>query len=193
MPRTEKQFEQIREEKRDLIKSVALELFAKEGYYNTSISKIARGAKISKGLIYNYFESKEDLIKEIVFDGIDTFIEVFDPNKDGILTDDELEFFIGETFRILKSNTNYWRLYFSLLMQSNVYKLVGRRFLKLIIPLMKTLKNYLEWKGSKNPLVDVRLFAALMDGICLHYVLDPKDFPLDDIKERIFKLFTINN
>ena len=63
-PRTKQQFEDIREEKRSLIMKVALELFAEEGYHNTSISKIASRAGISKGLLYNYFDSKEDLIKD---------------------------------------------------------------------------------------------------------------------------------
>ena len=60
MPRTPEQFEKIREEKRNHIMEVALECFANEGYHSTSISKIAKSAGISKGLIYNYFELNED-------------------------------------------------------------------------------------------------------------------------------------
>jgi len=52
-PRTEQQYEEIRKSKKKLILDTALELFATEGYYPTSISKIAERARISKGLIYN--------------------------------------------------------------------------------------------------------------------------------------------
>ena len=66
-PRTEHQFEQIREARKHDIMVAALELFAAEGFHTTSISKIAARAGISKGLIYNYYSSKEDLIKSIIF------------------------------------------------------------------------------------------------------------------------------
>ena len=83
-PRTEKQYEQIREQKRALILETALRLFADEGFHSTSISKIAKGAGISKGLMYNYFGSKEELLKDIVISGISNLTDTFDPNKDGI-------------------------------------------------------------------------------------------------------------
>ena len=65
-PRTPKQFMEIREEKKTLIMDVALEHFANEGYFTTTINHIARHAGISKGLMYNYFESKEELLTEII-------------------------------------------------------------------------------------------------------------------------------
>ncbi|HRW21852.1 MAG TPA: helix-turn-helix domain-containing protein, partial [Bacteroidales bacterium] len=61
-PRTPEQFEEIRLSKHKLILDTAMKLFASSGYHNTSISKIAKEAGISKGLIYNYFDSKEDLL-----------------------------------------------------------------------------------------------------------------------------------
>ena len=48
MPRTENQFEEIREAKRELIINTALHLFAESGFHTTSIRQIAKKAKISK-------------------------------------------------------------------------------------------------------------------------------------------------
>jgi len=36
-------------------------LFAKNGFNNTSLSKIAEQARVSKGAVYHHFESKEDI------------------------------------------------------------------------------------------------------------------------------------
>ena len=188
-PRTEEQFEVIREEKRKLIKSAALELFANEGYYPTSISQIAKNAGISKGLIYNYFESKEELIREIVFDGFDEVLKAFDPNKDGFLTKEEFIFFIEETFRIVEKNINFWRLYFTIIFQPVVMKLVEHRLMEMLSSFMEVLHGFLQRSGSVNPEADARLFAALLDGVSLHYVLDPEHFPLEEVKNKIIELF----
>ena len=113
MPRTPEQFEKIRKTKRRQIMDAALELFANEGYHSTSISNIAIKAGVSKGLMYNYFESKEELIKAIIDDGLDIIQNLFDPDKDGSLTEQEFDYFVDQTFNILKKNLNYWKLYFS--------------------------------------------------------------------------------
>ena len=82
-PRTEKQFKEIRKDKKKIILDTSLELFAEKGIHSTSISMIAKKAGISKGLLYNYFDSKEELLKEIVFSGMNEIFNLFDPDKDG--------------------------------------------------------------------------------------------------------------
>ena len=67
MPRTEEQLNQIRKDRKQAIMDTALEVFASHGYESTSISMIAKKAGVSKGLMYNYFESKEDLLAHIMW------------------------------------------------------------------------------------------------------------------------------
>ena len=50
-----------REEKTRLIARVALKLFSQKGYQATSVSRIAEGANIGKGTIYEYFATKEEI------------------------------------------------------------------------------------------------------------------------------------
>lgn len=186
-PRTEKQFEEIREERKAQIKEVALEIIFEEGIQNTSISKIAKRAGISKGLMYNYYVSKEQMIQEIIFDGLDLFIQFFDPNRDGILTEEEAKYFIDGVFDILKSNIKYWRLYFSVMLQPKVMILIQDKFIQMMEPFMEIVTAYFERKGSKNPYVEARLVAAALDGIGFHYIVDPDNFPIDEIKQRLYQ------
>ncbi|MBP3949949.1 TetR/AcrR family transcriptional regulator [Bacillus suaedae] len=51
--------------KRQAILEKAVELFGSKGYQQTSIKEIADQLQISKGSVYSYFESKEDLIISI--------------------------------------------------------------------------------------------------------------------------------
>ena len=47
--------------RRELIMEAALEVFSEKGYDGSTIKKIAERAKINQGLIYQHFESKQDL------------------------------------------------------------------------------------------------------------------------------------
>ncbi len=48
------------------IADVALDMFAETGYDSTALDDIARNAGVSKGTIYLYFQSKEDLLVKSV-------------------------------------------------------------------------------------------------------------------------------
>jgi AcrR family transcriptional regulator len=105
-PRTPHQFQEIRDEKRALIMAVALEHFANEGYFKTTIIHIARHAGISKGLMYNYFTSKEELLIAIINKSIEDIAQYFDPNRDGYLSEDEFEMFIRKLFSLIRKKSH---------------------------------------------------------------------------------------
>ena len=63
--------EEQKEQRRQLIIINALELFVKKGYADTKIGDIAKAANMSVGLMFHYFESKEQLYLELVKMGVD--------------------------------------------------------------------------------------------------------------------------
>jgi AcrR family transcriptional regulator len=54
------------EDRRDQIIDAAMQVFAQKGFIRATNKDIAREAGITPGLIYYYFDSKEDLLKTIV-------------------------------------------------------------------------------------------------------------------------------
>jgi len=52
-------------DKRDAILKATLSLVSENGFHGTPMSKIAAEAGVSAGIIYHYFENKEDLIDEL--------------------------------------------------------------------------------------------------------------------------------
>ncbi|NQT78444.1 MAG: TetR/AcrR family transcriptional regulator [Bacteroidetes bacterium] len=189
MPRTPEQFEKLREEKRRQIMDAALELFANEGYHSTSISNIAMQAGISKGLMYNYFESKEELVSSIIDSGIEIMEDLFDPNNDGVLTTDEFDFFVNRSFDALAENLSYWKLYFGIMMQPLVFEIVREKYHKIIEGTLGLLVEYYKKQGVEDPESEAFLFGALMDGISMNYILNPDIFPLEKIKKTIIERF----
>lgn len=189
-PRTPEQFEEIRETTTNKIMEVALELFADEGYYPTSISKIAKKAGISKGLMYNYFESKEELLKAIILHGIESLMEFFDPNKDGILSNDELIHFVKQMVKTLKEHVVYYRLYFSLMTQAPVLKLFENEMWAMFEPFFKTLFEYFEREGYEDPQAEVFFFQSMLDGVGMTYVSDPENYPIDAVENKIISMYS---
>ncbi len=192
-PRTKKQYDDIRKQKKKLIMDTALDLFANEGYYTTSISKIAQKAGIAKGLIYNYFSSKEKLVLEIANRGIEKLIRTFDPDKDGMLTDKEFKFFINENFRMLKENHKYWKLIFAIIMQPAVHHIVIPKYNHLINYYLEITEKYYKEKGYENPKMQAMILGAFIDGISLNYIMNPDAFPIEEIKDYIIKHYTKSN
>jgi len=188
-PKTEEQFEKIRQSRKSLIMQAALELFANEGYHATSISKIAKKAGISKGLLYNYFESKEALIVAILDQGFAELFAYFDINKDGILTKKELAYFVEKSFESLKVNIEFWRFYFRVSRQPEVFPLLKERIEAVMQPTMKMFVRYFQAQGSKQPLMDAMLFGALLDGISMDYVFTPELVPIDKVTKAIIKKY----
>jgi AcrR family transcriptional regulator len=63
---------------RQRIQSVALELFAEQGYEKTSLREIAERLGVTKAALYYHFKSKEDIVSSLVedyFGQIDALIE----------------------------------------------------------------------------------------------------------------------
>lgn len=58
---------------RRLILDAAKELFAKDGFDNVSVRKIASKINYSPAALYRYFKNKENLILSLKFEGMDRF------------------------------------------------------------------------------------------------------------------------
>ncbi|MCU4174781.1 TetR/AcrR family transcriptional regulator [Carboxylicivirga sp. N1Y90] len=188
-PRNDSQNEKIREERKQQILNVALEVFADNGFSSTSIAKIAQKAGISKGLIYNYFESKEELVTSIMIDGFRVMTESFDKDRDGVLTENELHYFIDTSFATLEENIPFWRMYFMVLLQPEVYKLITPQLETILGPFMQTALTYFVNHGYEDPEAELRFFSAMMDGVGLHFILDPENFPIEAVKKKMHNLF----
>lgn len=189
-PRSKEQFEEIREEKKTLIMNVALEHFAREGYYNTTISHIAKHAGISKGLMYNYFRGKEELLSEIIRRSVNEVYGFFDLNRDGFLTEEEFVFFIRRISVMLKEKKSIWLLFFQLLMQDEVREQFLKSFVGtgslfgsakeskdgfFVSDIMKTITGYFLRKTQNkpegyDPYLDLNMFILTLKGFALTYI-----------------------
>ena len=52
-------------EKKELLRKSAITIFAKEGYYNSTVKMVADEAGVAVGTIYNYFANKKEILEYI--------------------------------------------------------------------------------------------------------------------------------
>ena len=63
-------------DKREIILNTALELFTKQGYFNTSVHDIQKQANVSIGSIYHHFKNKEAIAKALFDESANSMAEV---------------------------------------------------------------------------------------------------------------------
>lgn len=189
MPRTEEQFKEMRDKTRAAIIDAALRLFAYKGYHGTSIADIAKEAGISKGLAYNYFESKQKLAENI----IEKMVEVGRDIEESIETSDDayeqLRLIIINAFDYIKKNEKYWRLYVSFALQPEVFGSITDITYEFNEKSVEKIAKIFERIGVKNPEVEAKIFEALYDGVVLHYYFNKKNYPFEKCKEAILERY----
>ena len=188
-PKTSKQFEEMRQSRKAAIVETALELFANKGFAGISISNIAQKAGISKGLLYNYFENKESLVREIILEGFRQMLKDLDFDFRQKLTKKRFIELIHKNFDMLKQNTNYLKLYTTVITQPAVMALVKEEVFKAAEPFIISVTAYYQKKGVQNPLAYSYLIWAILDGIGLDYMFDPEHYPLEEIRNIIIEKF----
>jgi len=115
-------FNNLDPSKQEKITSVTIKEFAKYGYKNTTVSSIAKKAKVSKGSIYQYFKNKEEL-----------YIYIFDKSyqdkkrhiKNAININEIEDFFsllealFMEAYLFSLKNPDLQKIYFDLMKNTN--------------------------------------------------------------------------
>ena len=180
-PRSKAQIEEIRTASKKRIMDAALELFAYKGYSATSISHISKAAEVSKGLMYNYFESKEHLLKEVVKDAINIGMDIFEhPEVEFESVAEEIHSIVDSIVNHVIRNKSYWKAISSLAFQPDALDHVT-----------DIIEQHSRWgiqKGTElfsqldidNPMSHSMLFGAALDGMFLHYIKMDELYPLQE-------------
>jgi AcrR family transcriptional regulator len=185
-------------ERRSLILDSAARLFADKGFHRTTTKDIAEAADVSEGTLYNYFESKDDLLMAIM----ERLVESQDLGLrlDTSLLSDPQDFFgwmMDERKRFVDNHREMLQSVLSEILVNPQLRL--KYYQQMIQPSMRMLEAHLQARLKQGQLrglapdLVVRLVVAVTTGL---YFLDVLQDPLvrdrwDDlaamIKEVIFE------
>jgi len=189
MPKTKAQYEEIRKKSQKLILDVAMELFATCCYHNTSIVNIAKKANISKGLLYNYFTSKEELLEHILFKSFTEIDDSLIVNKNNKDPKEKLEILIHSLFNSLKNKKTTWKLYTSIMLLPELahkFIEISESYNDIFTTLLFELYPNLTPQEVEMELI---FFGAFIDGIIYDYVIMEDQFPINEMEKKLIEKY----
>jgi AcrR family transcriptional regulator len=170
------------------IMDAAFRLIAKKGYEATSIAEIAEEAGVSKGLLYNYFSGKLDLLEKMVLNAVNEADKVME----NLITDDPrqaLENIIRWLFHELRERMDYFRLIMELTFKIDRFEFVRRLAAERYQFYIAFLEDLLRRIGIPNPGNEARMLAALCDGIGIQYTILKGVYTIDQLEEFLINKY----
>ncbi len=187
-PKTPIQNEQIRAESKLKIMEAAFKLIAKNGYESTSVAMIAKQAGVSKGLLYNYFASKEALVEALVMSAMseaDSIIGKLMDTNPKVMLKNVFQWF----FKEMREHHDHWRIITELTFKIDKFDFVHKIVTQKLNEYVGLLQGLLTQMDYPNPLEEARIIAALFDGMGIQSLMVREDYPLDEMEEYLIKKY----
>ncbi|MTW85726.1 TetR family transcriptional regulator [Virgibacillus dakarensis] len=192
MPRTPEENERIRKLAKENIITAAMELFIRQGYHATSISDVAKQAGISKGLLYNYYKGKEELLSKMVVERIAKVAGVMKGAKAFETPTKQLKFIIEGAINNVYQHPEVFRFYLHLQTQPEADEELIKYSRMLIEESARQFEfqcGIFERLGVKKPRKRSLYFSSALQGIMLMISTYPDQFPIDEIKTQMIHEF----
>lgn len=184
-PRTKEQNAEIRNTTKHTIANSAMVLFMEDGYLNVTIDQIAKKAEVSKGLMYNYFSGKEDLLQFIInriFEEMAEFsekIKVDDPVE-------KIESLIHNSLKLMKEKSDFWKTIMPIITQKAISSKMESRLKAVFTGLTKEMEEMFRACGVEDAKIEAYQLGALLDGIAWNYFfLFKEDYPIEQIEKEL--------
>jgi len=176
-------------DKTKVILDAAIQVFADKGYFGARVSDIAKEAGIAYGLVYHYFNSKEELLISIFKTRWTNFIDAL---ENAIATEEDpremIRKIISFLFNSYKNNPSMIEvMIMDVAKASRFFNDEDIRHFKDAFRLITKMVKMGQEKGIFHPETDATLAAYAIYGsverIMLHWILDDmKSISQDEIK-----------
>lgn len=96
---------------RNKVLEAARTLFAKRGIRHTTVDMIAQASAIAKGTVYNYFDSKNDIFREVIHnEAIAVYSEIDAAVRQAKNVRDKIKTFVMAKLKAIRSRMNLYNL-----------------------------------------------------------------------------------
>lgn len=165
----------------------ATRLFESQGYFSTTVEQIAEAAGVSKGLVYNYFASKEELLVGLLEAATNRMASVAATLGPGDSIEASLARFLDHLFHFLETERRFLKLQLTLMLMPELRRVVVGPQRERAARLLDMLTDWLRRADVRQPERKARLLLALLDGVALHDLFIYENYPLESMKPRLKK------
>lgn len=177
---------------RSLIVSAAYQLLAQEGYDAATMKEIAQVAGVAPGLIHYYFNSKDQLLQEVLYTAGERYVNEVERWCNTLSPQQLLETTFTEPKQRVMREPEWFRLRCELfalgLRNPNFHEAVqvmlatGRQCITRLV-------KQVAGDAIANPEATAAVLLAAFDGLALQKLTDPT-FDLDGAYQTLLQMFT---
>jgi len=161
---------------RDEILKAAIQLFANRGFHETSMSEVAREAKVSKALIFWHFKTKEELFLAVLNKLLEPYVIDFAEESEKLDEREQIKKLIGGYVNFVRENASSVSFFLRRFMNGeempDTFTEQIRRLYDLYQALLTDRIRLAQQKGlcsrSKQPDVMANFVLAALNGLLIN-------------------------
>lgn len=175
-------------DKKNTVLAVATQLFAENGFDNTSVAHICHKANVSKGLVYHHFKSKDEILIEIFSQTTERMIEMnATPNNKP--PQQQLIDLIEALFNQLENDKLFFQLNLNIMFQPSTKTLLKSQLKERSSLLLESVQHIFNKIDQAKGSVLSFMFLAELDGVALDYLSVYENYPIEEIKEHLMNKY----
>jgi len=192
-------------EAREKILTTASRLFAEQGYDNTSLSQVARQAKVSKALIFWHFDSKEKLYRIALRKTLEPYIIDVD-DLDGLSEPEQIGRLIDLFYDFVHENVYSVRFFLNLTLRGENHPDEGlsrvtelyRVFRNSLADIIESGRSHGVIRGDIDSAREAALIMATLGGILIQQFMTDDAPPsakdlVDHLKTTLFQRLVVSS
>jgi len=183
-----------KEEKKNQIIQAAIRTFAKNGYFNSRVSEIAKEAGVADGTIYIYFKSKDEILSAIFDEALDKFVAVSEERLKSVADPIErLEAIAFLHLQYLGANRDLATV-FQIEFRHNIVfmeKFTRSKLREYFRIIRETIEVGQQKKVFRNlePKFATKLFFGMIDEMVTSWLLSKKEYKLEKAAKSLTRAF----
>lgn len=181
------------ETKKDHILAIASKLFATQGFENTSVAQLCKEAEVSKGLVYHYFKTKNDILRELFSATTEQMIAISNSKNHSKDPYANIKSIIEQVFNQLKNDKVFFQFNLNMMLQPSTKAILNDLIKVRSSHLLASVKQLFKMIDPTHYEAKSYLFIAELDGIALDYLCIFEAYPLQQVKEQLLKKYKTND
>lgn len=182
-----------RDERRELILSVANEIVKKEGINNLSIRKIAHKIEYSPAIIYHYFRDKDDILEQLLTKGYQKIVNTLaSVHKEATTPEQRLREFTRNYINLALQNPDEYKNYLlndspKILEHTSVLFKGASGQRQAVVMLCQALKEVCPYEGADDDRIELtaQVIWAATFGLIIRLIIE-KDLP-DEQRQKLIE------